>query len=173
MKSPEERLLEKRFINKETGCWEWQGYCDPKGYGVLKVGGKSTFVHRLSASVWMGFMLDSKKLVCHSCDNTKCFNPDHLFTGTAKDNAKDAMKKGRMKPLYPMFGVDNPSAILNEERVKSIRKEYKTTNITIKDLARRHGVSDTTIGDIINNRTWTHIRDGCSQISDEGEKDAD
>jgi hypothetical protein len=26
------------------------------------------------------------------CDNTKCFNPEHLFIGTANDNMQDTKK---------------------------------------------------------------------------------
>ena len=32
---------------------------------------------------------------CHTCDDGRCVNPDHIFIGTAKDNTQDAVKKGR------------------------------------------------------------------------------
>ncbi len=34
-------------------------------------------------------------LVCHSCDNRACINPDHLWVGSQKENAIDSVKKGR------------------------------------------------------------------------------
>jgi hypothetical protein len=34
-------------------------------------------------------------LVCHSCDNPPCCNPNHFFLGTALDNNGDAKRKGR------------------------------------------------------------------------------
>src|ERR1700756_3845016 len=31
----------------------------------------------------------------HTCDNSRCINPDHLFKGTAQDNTDDMISKGR------------------------------------------------------------------------------
>ena len=34
-------------------------------------------------------------ICCHHCDNVRCVNPDHLYWGTKKDNARDASDRNR------------------------------------------------------------------------------
>jgi len=34
--------------NPVTGCWNWTGYCNPKGYGTKWYMGRKEMVHRKS-----------------------------------------------------------------------------------------------------------------------------
>lgn len=34
-------------------------------------------------------------LVCHTCDDRRCYNPEHLYYGTYSDNGKDAWRNER------------------------------------------------------------------------------
>jgi len=85
----------KNYIPEpNSGCWIWLGqpHCD-FGYGRFGINKKMYQDHRAS---WYIFKGDIGNLcVLHSCDNTFCVNPDHLFLGTQSDNNKDQMKKGR------------------------------------------------------------------------------
>lgn len=80
-------------VEKGPDCWTWD-YPGPGGYGVFVTGRKSYRAHRLSWE-WAYGAIPSGLYVCHRCDTPPCVRPDHLFLGTAKDNAADRDRKGR------------------------------------------------------------------------------
>jgi hypothetical protein len=80
------------YLKKEGDCWIYTGGLNRNGYG--KFGKKSA--HRASYEIFKG-EIPSGKYVCHSCDNPSCFNPEHLWLGTALENALDSIKKGRQR----------------------------------------------------------------------------
>ena len=92
----------KRFfdkINKTETCWIWTAASRGKtGYGAFKLNGKVIDAHRVSYQIHKGDIPTSMH-VCHTCDDRKCVNPEHLFLGTPKDNWQEGFDKGRIKLL--------------------------------------------------------------------------
>ena len=91
-KTPLQRFEEK--IDKSGECWIWTASRNQKGYGLFQADYKRFIASRFAYEVWIG-QIPEGMLVCHKCDNPPCVNPDHLFVGTAHDNAMDMVNKGR------------------------------------------------------------------------------
>lgn len=82
-------------VKQTSQCWEWTASLNIHGYGVFNLKDES-LAHRISYQIFHG-KLDENIQVLHKCDNPKCVNPDHLFTGTHHDNMLDKANKGRSR----------------------------------------------------------------------------
>lgn len=89
------RLWSRSFIT-EGGCWEWTGSKNSKNYGNVFFQGKRRMVHRLSYEIHGG-TIPGGMLMCHRCDRPACWNPLHLWPGTAKQNSLDMSEKRRQR----------------------------------------------------------------------------
>ena len=86
-----------------TPCLLWQGATTPKGYGVIKVGGrkgKVLYLHRLSYEKHNLTAIPARTDVHHRCEHKNCFNPDHLeaerhHLHSKRHNPKGGKKHGR------------------------------------------------------------------------------
>lgn len=92
----EQRLLEKIEINPVSGCWEFTGFKNKKGYGSIWHVENMDEAHRVSYTVFVA-PIPEGIFVLHRCDNPPCINPEHLFLGTHLDNMADMRAKGRSK----------------------------------------------------------------------------
>lgn len=92
-------------------------------------------------------------LVCHTCDNPRCVNPEHLFLGTHKDNAEDRRAKGRSRTTV---GKENGHAKLTEADVLEIR-ELHAHGMNQCDIGKKFGVTHSAIHLIVKRKNWTHI----------------
>lgn len=131
-------------VLKSDACWVWIGIRDRGGYGQLPIkmcGGKA---HRFSWVIHNGPIPDGL-MVLHHCDNPPCVRPDHLFTGTHADNAKDSAIKLR-----------NPAAKLSPNDVLVIRQR-RNRGESYPSIAADFGVSKTAIRDLIRGKNWTHV----------------
>ncbi len=95
VKSDEEIKIHLMGRTAKNGeCLEFTGYKDILGYGKMRLRGRQMLSHRASFILNTGEIPEGM-LVCHTCDNPPCINPDHLFLGTNYDNTMDAVRKGR------------------------------------------------------------------------------
>ena len=113
--------------------------------------------HKASWIIHKG-SIPNRMHVCHSCDNPICTNPDHLWLGTHKQNNDDKIAKGRANWVSPPIkkGIENGSAILNEDQVREIKKLIKDGH-SCYSISKEFPVSKTTILRIKNNISWGHI----------------
>ena len=146
-KSTETRFLEK--INKLGpiqphtphlgNCWQWMGFVDKGGYGCIRDGKKIKKAHRIS---WITFngQIPSGLDVCHKCDHRSCVNPNHLFLGTDKDNARDMINKGRRVYSHAKINPDKAkeirSRMFSGESPQVLASQFCISVHTVRGLCR-------------------------------------
>ena len=81
-----EQIKERTIVN-ENGCWIWQKALRA-GYGCFKYKGQVVNAHRYI--YLLNNSLKPKEVVRHTCHNRACCNPDHLISGTYRDNWNDS-----------------------------------------------------------------------------------
>lgn len=83
-----------RIRKAENGCWLWDG-ASVRGRGQFSVNNRVVLVTRFAYQHFKG-PIPQGMFVCHTCDEPRCANPDHLWLGTPRENVLDALKKRRM-----------------------------------------------------------------------------
>lgn len=90
-----DKIMARVKINKDTGCWEWQGPTSGDGrgggYGRMSLYGQTVAVHIVMFVNFFGYV-PSKKQIDHKCTNRICCNPDHLEMVTHKQNQRRRRK---------------------------------------------------------------------------------
>lgn len=154
MKSIREQVWDRVKVTP-SGCWEWQGARDKKGYGSVRVKGKTRRVHRLAWELTYGGVPVSL-LVCHRCDNPPCINPEHLLAQTSKENTMDMERRIRYKGRFKIGRIPE-NRKFTPAKISAIRRKYRTGTCTQKELAAKHSTSQGHISNIITERAWqTH-----------------
>ncbi|MGV2383709.1 MAG UNVERIFIED_CONTAM: HNH endonuclease [Thermobifida fusca] len=155
-----QRLLDKSQWTA-TGCLEFTGARTNDGYGKSFIGSRSdgsrtsVRVHRLAWAAVNG-PIPEGVMVCHRCDNPPCFNPDHLFLGTASDNTADMVSKRRHR-YVPHRGSANGRTRLTVEAVREIRA-LASTGRSCRSIAREFGVAPGTVSSIVRHVNWKWVK---------------
>lgn len=118
----------------ESGCHEWQSTLHRDGYGKFWLNGGQVQAHRVAYLLHRGEIPEGR-WVLHTCDNRKCVNPEHLYLGDAKDNARDKVERcswwGRMKYSF--------------ETIQEIRARYDAGGVSQQQLADEYGCDQTQV----------------------------
>ena len=102
-----ERIERLSIPEPNSGCWLWLGYARRNPVQLrpkIAINGHERSAHRVALEVFKG-PIPSGVYACHTCHNTMCVNPEHLYPGTAKQNTQDMMRAGRH------FSQNNPIAL--------------------------------------------------------------
>jgi len=174
-----ERFLDKVDFNAPNDCWEWVGAQKPRGYGNLRFQKTYYLAHRFSYGIYKGDVPEDK-LVCHTCDNPSCVNPNHLFLGTAKDNTQDMIEKGRdgfdknratgqdngqnTHPENRCYGERNGNSQPTWDDVDEMRQRHEQENLTYAQLADEYNITPSAVGFIIRKERW--VRKDVYQINE-------
>jgi hypothetical protein len=162
-----ERILRNISV-MPSGCWEWQlryGYnrkWSKAQYGEVAIptgkrGSRKVLAHRLSYEAFVGPITDGL-WVLHSCDNTLCCNPDHLFLGTSEDNVNDCKRKNRTAA-----GEFNGNAKITTNDVLTIRRMAWVFRLPHKCIADLYGLSASHVYGIVTGRSWRCIGRGSAR----------
>jgi len=147
----EDHFLSQIKKNENTECWEWTGFLKG-GYGYIRVNRKDFAVHRLMFERYKR-PIPKNVNVCHSCDNTKCCNPEHLWLGTQQENIKDMINKKRDKKA---FGTKHHRCKINEEIARQIKIKFKE-GLNMREIHRTLNISYRIVQHICTGNTWRHI----------------
>lgn len=153
MNTPFVRFMRLVEIGPERGdCWLWRGNL-VRRYGHFSLSAvKTVKAHRWIYERIVGAIPEGHQ-IRHKCDVPACVNPDHLETGTAKQNIADKYERGRAPDRR---GEKHPMAKIGPDDVLEIRK-LASMGITHAVLAERYGLRRQYVSGLVSRRTWKHI----------------
>ena len=146
------RLWSRVAIDDADKCWVWQGYCKQSGHGQIgdsKRRGATRPTHQVAWEFFNGRPVAAGKQINHHCDNPPCCNPRHLYEGTAQDNGRDAVERGRVAR-----GAALPHTKLTPEQVREIRQ----MDLPQSKIAEQFGISPGHVSAIRSRKEWRWVQ---------------
>jgi hypothetical protein len=89
--------LASGYTEADSGCHEWNGSKNNKGYGVIWLEGKLRLAHRAAWFAAYGEWPTPGLVVDHICENKSCMRLEHLRLLTNGENIMRAYPRGDAK----------------------------------------------------------------------------
>lgn len=141
---------ESRFWGKVAypdglrGCWLYTGTAGTHGYGLHGVGRRQMQAHRFSYAIENG-PIPADAFVCHSCDQRRCVNPEHLFLGTNAENMADMRAKRR--------GTNALTPLVERDVVRAYRRGTES----MRKIGARFGISPSLVHKLVHLPVYAEV----------------
>ena len=113
---------------------------------------KTKLIHQVVCDAFLGPCPDGLE-INHKDGNKRNNHLDNLEYVTPSQNIRHALDTGLMVPAR---GTQISTSVLSNRQVRRIRERFKK-GASMSDISRRLKIGLTTVSDIVNRRTWTHI----------------
>lgn len=139
-------IIYARSEFSKNGCLEYRGFLDAKGYPMVPFGYYTRRGTRVIGEFFYDAPVEGTHQMCHTCDNPKCLNPDHLYVGTNKQNCIDRLNRR---------GCEGTG--LKAADVRNIKNLWATGTFKRKQLADLFGVTLHNMQAILNGNSWGFV----------------
>jgi hypothetical protein len=130
-----ERLCTLSTEWDEADCWEYLGKDAGRGgHKRIRLDDKKRIqVHRLAWEAYNAEPIPPNMFVLHKCDNPTCFNPNHLYLGSLKQNSADTSQR------HPGWGLVSDPVVL---------ADIASSSLSSSELGLKYGVTSARIRQI-------------------------
>ena len=140
--------ISERYVEEDRGhtspCWIWQLYVAKSGYGYGHdpETHQGALAHRLSYEEHVGPIPDGLVLD-HLCRVKTCVNPKHLEAVPQRTNVHRGNAGSNLRA----------AAKLSPQDRDDIRMLRETTNLTLRQIAEKYGVSEGRVWQIASGKS--------------------
>lgn len=133
-------------------CWIWLLSKNNGGYGQFRI--NNTYIKPHRVTYFLHYGVDPYPLnTLHNCDYPPCCNPEHIKPANQQQNMEDKIKKGRGARGILLGDY----IILDEEKVKEIRRLHANGHISQRLMGKQFHVSQSSIWRVVRRKCWDWV----------------